>query len=268
MNRCHVVNRNAHGAGRADSPILRRRRSHADGLCGSFQRPTHRQWRYVYQRAGPARTFLMWELPRRRRAAVPAWQASVHCSAGTSGKSWSFRVVAFPGHPEPRATGHRAVSCDQTPARWILRRASICERTARRLPPAAAASVREARPVLAVRVPCERMSSSLAQFIFYYIGEGILHYHPNLFLKHRGMEKQFEGGDIYRGGLDRRTHFGRGHRCARARVMRQAVEDALGVRTCRRARSGFVSSQPSSSGSTTILHYLGHLVPHDHAEGW
>jgi formate hydrogenlyase subunit 5 len=32
-----------------------------------------------------------------------------------------------------------------------------------------------------------------AQFVFYYIGEGILHYHPQLFFKHRGMEKRFEG---------------------------------------------------------------------------
>jgi len=31
-----------------------------------------------------------------------------------------------------------------------------------------------------------------AQFVFYYIGEGIRHYHPQLFFKHRGMEKRFE----------------------------------------------------------------------------
>jgi Ni,Fe-hydrogenase III large subunit len=32
-----------------------------------------------------------------------------------------------------------------------------------------------------------------AQFDFQYVGEGILHYHPQLFFKHRGMEKRFEG---------------------------------------------------------------------------
>lgn len=32
-----------------------------------------------------------------------------------------------------------------------------------------------------------------AQIVFYYIGEGILHCHPRLFFKHRGMEKRFEG---------------------------------------------------------------------------
>jgi len=32
-----------------------------------------------------------------------------------------------------------------------------------------------------------------AQFDFFYLGEAILHYHPQLFFKHRGMEKRFEG---------------------------------------------------------------------------
>ena len=32
-----------------------------------------------------------------------------------------------------------------------------------------------------------------AQLVFYYIGEAILHFHPQLFFKHRGMEKRFEG---------------------------------------------------------------------------
>ncbi len=32
-----------------------------------------------------------------------------------------------------------------------------------------------------------------AQILFYYVGEGILHCHPRLFFKHRGLEKQFEG---------------------------------------------------------------------------
>jgi len=32
-----------------------------------------------------------------------------------------------------------------------------------------------------------------AQFTFFYIGEGILHYQPQLFFKYRGMEKRFEG---------------------------------------------------------------------------
>ncbi len=33
------------------------------------------------------------------------------------------------------------------------------------------------------------------EFLFFYVGEAILHYHPRLFFKHRGMEKRFEGLD-------------------------------------------------------------------------
>ncbi|MGE0070314.1 MAG: NADH-quinone oxidoreductase subunit C, partial [Thiomonas sp.] len=32
-----------------------------------------------------------------------------------------------------------------------------------------------------------------AQFLFFYIGEGILHYHPRLCYKHRAMEARFQG---------------------------------------------------------------------------
>ena len=32
-----------------------------------------------------------------------------------------------------------------------------------------------------------------AEFTFYYSGESIIHYHPRLFFKHRGMERRFEG---------------------------------------------------------------------------
>ena len=34
-----------------------------------------------------------------------------------------------------------------------------------------------------------------AEFTFLYIGEQILHYHPHLFFKHRGMEARFQGAD-------------------------------------------------------------------------
>ena len=32
-----------------------------------------------------------------------------------------------------------------------------------------------------------------AEFLFFYLGERIIHYQPSLFFKHRGMEKRFEG---------------------------------------------------------------------------
>ena len=38
-----------------------------------------------------------------------------------------------------------------------------------------------------------------AEFLFFYVGEAILHYQPRLFFKHRGMEKRFEGLEPSRG---------------------------------------------------------------------
>jgi formate hydrogenlyase subunit 5 len=96
-----------------------------------------------------------------------------------------------------------------------------------------------------------------AQFIFYYVGEGILHYHPNLFLKHRGMEKQFEGMDVEPGvllaervaGIDSVAH---------ALAYVQAVEDAAGCIVPPRAR--WVRMMVAELERVyNHLHYLGHL---------
>ena len=38
-----------------------------------------------------------------------------------------------------------------------------------------------------------------AEFTFYYAGEAIIHYHPRLFFKHRGVETRFEGLDTQQG---------------------------------------------------------------------
>ncbi|MDA8095892.1 MAG: NADH-quinone oxidoreductase subunit C [Betaproteobacteria bacterium] len=74
-----------------------------------------------------------------------------------------------------------------------------------------------------------------AQFLFYYIGEGILHYHPRLFYKHRAMEARFEGASLLTGsalaervsGVDSVAH---------GLAYSQAVEGALGWRAPQRAQ--------------------------------
>ena len=75
-----------------------------------------------------------------------------------------------------------------------------------------------------------------AQFLFFYIGEGILHYEPRLFYKHRGMEKRFQGLSPKQGvviaervsGVDSVAH---------ALAFCQACEAALGWRPPARARA-------------------------------
>ncbi|MGA7778258.1 MAG: NADH-quinone oxidoreductase subunit C [Paraburkholderia sp.] len=96
-----------------------------------------------------------------------------------------------------------------------------------------------------------------AQFVFYYIGEGILHYQPNLFLKHRGMEKQFESQDVMGGVITAERVSGVGS-VAHALAFAQAVEDAAGCEVPSRARWIRVVAAELER-VYNHLHYLGHL---------
>ncbi|EQD71030.1 NADH-ubiquinone oxidoreductase, chain 49kDa [mine drainage metagenome] len=66
-----------------------------------------------------------------------------------------------------------------------------------------------------------------AQFLFFYIGEGILHYHPRLFYKHRGMEQRFEGASLMTGVILSERVSGTDS-IAHALAYCQACEAALG----------------------------------------
>ena len=96
-----------------------------------------------------------------------------------------------------------------------------------------------------------------AQFLFFYIGEGILHYHPRLFYKHRAMEARFQGADARTGstlaervsGIDSVAH---------ALAFVQAVEGAMGWRAPPRSRYLRVILAELER-LYNHLHYLGHL---------
>lgn len=96
-----------------------------------------------------------------------------------------------------------------------------------------------------------------AQFLFQYVGEGIVHYHPRLFFKHRGMEKRFEGQppDLAMllaeriSGVDSVAH---------ALAFAQAVEAAAACEVPARARWLRVIAAELER-VYNHLHYLGHL---------
>ena len=96
-----------------------------------------------------------------------------------------------------------------------------------------------------------------AQFLFFYIGEGILHYHPRLFYKHRAMEVRFQTQTLRAGavlaervsGIDSVAH---------ALAYSQAVEGAMGWRAPARARYLRVILAELER-LYNHLHYLGHL---------
>ncbi len=97
-----------------------------------------------------------------------------------------------------------------------------------------------------------------AQFLFYYIGEGILHYHPRLFYKHRAMEARFQGASLLTGSVLAERVSGVDS-VAHALAYSQAVEGALGWRAPRRARALRVILAELER-LYNHLHYFGHLA--------
>ena len=96
-----------------------------------------------------------------------------------------------------------------------------------------------------------------AEFTFFYVGEHIIHYQPNLFFKHRGMEKLFEGCPPDRAVIIAERVSGVGT-VAHALGYCQAVERAASCEAPVRARMLRVLVAELER-LYNHLHYLGHL---------
>ena len=95
------------------------------------------------------------------------------------------------------------------------------------------------------------------EFLFFYIGEAILHYQPRLFFKHRGMEKRFEGLSAAGGVVLAERISGVGS-VAHALAYCQAVEAAANCIVPPRACFLRVLLAEMER-LYNHLHYLGHL---------
>jgi Ni,Fe-hydrogenase III large subunit len=96
------------------------------------------------------------------------------------------------------------------------------------------------------------------ELVFLYIGEHILHLQPQLFFKHRGMEKRFEGRSLEHAALLAERVSGVGS-FAHALAFCQAVEQAAGCAVPPRARM-LRSLLAELERLYNHLHYLGHLA--------
>ena len=96
-----------------------------------------------------------------------------------------------------------------------------------------------------------------AEFTFLYVGEHIIHYHPRLFFKHRGMEARFEGTDPQHGAViaERVSAVGS---LAHSLAYCEAVERAAGCEIPQRAKALRVLLAELER-LYNHLHYLGHL---------
>jgi Ni,Fe-hydrogenase III large subunit len=97
-----------------------------------------------------------------------------------------------------------------------------------------------------------------AEFVFFYVGEHIIHYHPQLFFKHRGMEKRFEGRSLAHATVLAERVSGVGS-FAHALAFCQAVEQAARCEVPPRARL-LRSLCAELERLYNHLHYLGHLA--------
>lgn len=96
------------------------------------------------------------------------------------------------------------------------------------------------------------------ELTFVYVGEHILHLHPQLFFKHRGMEKRFEGLPLAKAAVLAERVSGVSS-FAHALAFCQAVEQAAGCAVPERARL-LRSALAELERIYNHLHYFGHLA--------
>jgi len=163
--------------------------------------------------------------------------------------------IRFDGHPEPNALVlHEGLAPEAPPLAGVDRAGA--PRRAEALPPVVPKVI---GPDIQ-RLPFGPVRADIvesAQFLFFYIGEGILHYHPRLFYKHRGMEARFEGVDLRTGSILAERVSGIDS-VAHALAYAHAVEAALGWRAPPRARY-LRMILAELERLYNHLHYLGHL---------
>ncbi|MFZ3236442.1 MAG: NADH-quinone oxidoreductase subunit C [Stellaceae bacterium] len=97
-----------------------------------------------------------------------------------------------------------------------------------------------------------------AEMLFFYVGEHILHFHPQLFFKHRGMEKRFEGRSLAAGVVLAERVSGVGS-FAHALAFCQAAEQAADCAVPPRALL-LRSLLAELERLYNHLHYLAHLA--------
>jgi formate hydrogenlyase subunit 5 len=218
-----------------------------------FPEPGVPEVRYLGER-GPHRPFLMW------RSCPPAGSlASLAQVSPLLG--WYEREMTdlcglqFEGHPEPiPLVLHEGVQATLPPLdpRYPAQEPVSFEPAAWQLPEVHGRDV-QLLPFGPVRADVVES----AQMLFFYIGEGILHFHPRLFFKHRGMERSFEGRAPEHAMVVAERVSGVGS-VAHALAYCQAVEAAAGCTVPARAR-WLRALLAELERVYNHLHYLGHL---------
>jgi len=165
--------------------------------------------------------------------------------------------VQFAGHPQPRRLVlHEGAETEVPPfdPRYPPDQRLPARRKKQRVPDLAGA---EADVQLLPFGPVRADVLESGEFLFFYVGEAILHFQPRLFFKHRGMERRFEGLGADQGVVLAERISGVGS-VAHALAYCQAVETAAGSEVPVRARLLRVVLAEMER-LYNHLHYFGYL---------
>ncbi|CAG9268013.1 nickel-dependent hydrogenase large subunit [Paraburkholderia unamae] len=222
------------------------------GVYAWFPPALDAELRYVATLPGQE-TFAGWRVPVSGHA-VPSLAAISPLLGWHEREVMEMSGVAFSGHPEPeRLVTAFLPRTESGPLEPGNAHGGMAGKLPAPLLPAVSGKHVQLLPFGPVRADVVES----AQFIFYYLGEGILHYHPNLFLKHRGMEKQFEGMDAGSATLLAERVVGIDS-VAHAIAFVEAIEDAADCEVPARAQ-WFRLVAAELERIYNHLHYLGHL---------
>ncbi len=202
---------------------------------------------------GPKRPFVVWRV--RDEGSIPSLAQQSPLLGWYEREITDLLGVQFRDHPEPLPLvlhrGARATCPPLDPE--FPGRAMDFEHVLPDLPAVSGADV-QLLPFGPVRADVVES----ARFFFFYVGEHILHYQPQLFFKHRGLEKRFEGRDPIHAVVLAERVSGVGS-VAHALGYCEAVEAACGVEAPQRARRLRVLVAELER-VYNHLHYLGHLA--------
>jgi formate hydrogenlyase subunit 5 len=141
---------------------------------------------------GARRPFVVWQLHAAADTGIPSLAQRAPLLGWYEREISDLFGVRFEGHPEPRPLVLHAGAQPACPP--LDPRCPEQGMAFTHLPPTLP-TVTSPDVQLLPFGPVRADVVESARFFFFYIGEHILHYQPQLFFKHRGMEKRFEGRD-------------------------------------------------------------------------
>jgi len=217
-----------------------------------YAAPGRIELRYLASR-GPREEYFLWRCTP--RGAVPSVASICPLLGWYEREITDLFGVEFIGHPESRPLVlHQGVHPELPPfdPNYPINSELPFPPADSGLPQVAGADVQ--------RLPFGPVRADVvesAELIFLYVGEHILHLHPQLFFKHRGMEKRFEGRSLASAVVLAERVSGVGS-FAHALAFCQAVEQAAGCVVPQRALM-LRSLLAELERLYNHLHYLGHL---------